>query len=588
MYNLIRTQEAFDAIKLDSAKVLFCDTETCEELGKTKPKGGFYGRIRLFQIYQKGWKEAILIDCFFLQLSEVLARVKPYTHIYHNASYDLHTINCHTDSLYLPKDVHDTFYLAKSVYTQRDKFDFYSCLRWAGLEDNQIRSIDKKANQKADWSGVLTPKMLVYAAIDVLYLSLLYEKVEGGADKPYKFDIANLKYAIQYDRNGLTMNQTTLAEIRREHILLLEGYSNLIPCNINSPKQCCDWLGVASTKANILADLALNGNKNADNLRLARKSYKILDFVEKYDRPIMKSFHNSCGARTSRMTATGGDRYGYDNLQNPPRALYKAMEAPPGYKYVYADYSGVELRMVAAYIGEPKLEQLYKQGVDVHAKTGASIFNCSESDLVSQQRWAAKAVSFSTIYGAGKLTVQGIMQTQGNINKSLDEIGQLQSKWLELYPSVEEWHKLHARALRVYGYIDTESLLGRVMRAVTYTESFNFPIQSSSAEALKVALWNLHQYPEVPYIANVVHDSITLLCKEGEEAELWGKRLTESMQAGWHYVIKFSAVPDMPMVVDTIISTLLGVRDKMEIELINGSMIKLVGSDQYDSLMGLN
>jgi len=561
IYRVIRTQKEFEALKLLLKLPLFCDTETCEELGKTTPGGGLYGRVRLFQLYQQGWTKAVLIDCFFIPLEQVLELVQAHHHIYHNASYDLHTINCHTPEVWLPSKVDDTFYLSKAAFSYRDKFDFYSCLHWAGVEDDRIRSIDKKANQKANWSKALTHSQLEYAACDVLYLSLLWEVIKKSIDRPYKLDIANLQYAINYTRRGLAMNQAVLADMRQEQILLLEKHTAVIPCNINSYPQCAQWLGVPSTKAEILADMALNGNQDANNLRLARQAYKILGFVEKYDRPRMRSFFNACGARTSRMTATGGDRYGYDNLQNPPRILYKAMQAPQGHKYVYADFSGLELRMVGAYIGEPELERLYKAGVDVHARTGSVLFDCKETELTKIQRVATKIVSFITIYGGGKLRVQGGMQVEGGIRKSLKEIGELQRSWLELYSAIADWHSLHAKALQVYGYIDTVSLLGRVMRATSYAESFNLPIQASGAEATKLSLYYLHQYPEVPPVANVVHDAIALLAAEGAEATIWGKRLTDCMQRGWRDVVKFSAIPDMPMVADTIISTKLGVRD---------------------------
>lgn len=559
---VLRDIQIFEQLQVNSEEPVAIDTETYTDHGKTT--GGLYGKVRFVQLYQRPWTKAIIIDCLFIDLELVLEKLKNCHLVFHNASYDLHTINCHSTSYWMPRKVDDTFYLAKTKYYQHRNFDFYSCLKYARLEDKTIRNIDKKANQKADWGGYIDDTMLLYAACDVLYLLPLYEDLAAAKDEIYEMDIRNLYYAVQYNRRGLPINQSKIAQIKREQMLKLEEAMKFIPVNINSSKQCKEWLGLPGSDADLLADAALNGNERASHLLHARKASKILNFAEKYSNPRMRSFHNPCGARTSRMTCSGGDRYWYDNLQQPPRSLYAAFEAEPGNKLVYADFSGLELRMVAAYVGEVVLEQLFKDGIDVHTRTGAFLYDCSEEELRETQRWSAKMVSFTTIYGGGSVTVQGIMQKQGGKKVDVLEVKQLQKKWLELYEYIKEWHKMHGKALQVYGFIDTVSLLGRKIRATTYTESFNFPIQSSGAEVLKRSLDYLHSHNEDPRIVNVVHDSITLEHPEGEQANLWGKRLEEAMQKGWRDVVQNSAIPDMPMKVDVVISNVMGVKDGTE------------------------
>ena len=68
MYKLIRRLEDLSQINLDPSSVVYADTETCSEEGFTPDKKGLYGQIRLFQIFQTGWEEAIIIDCFFVSL----------------------------------------------------------------------------------------------------------------------------------------------------------------------------------------------------------------------------------------------------------------------------------------------------------------------------------------------------------------------------------------------------------------------------------------------------------------------------------------------------------------------------------------
>ena len=424
-YKLIRDLEEWDAIQFDPDLPLFCDTETCRDYGATdlsKKPGGLYGKVRLYQFYQTDKKFAYLVDCYFVDLADVLAKVEHLHHVYHNASYDLHTINCHTPEHWYPREVSDTFYLSKAVYTCRDNFGFYDCLRWCGAEDDFIRSIDKKTQQKSDWGKALSPEQLDYAAADVLYLAILYEKVKHGMDEPCRLDHDNMRYATQYDRKGMPVSEKAVAILRREMLTKLETNLAHVPVNINSSKQCCEWLGTTDSAAYTIGTMALKGNTDAEHLVKSRQAEKALQFIEKYDRPVMRAFHNSCGARTSRMTCSGGDRIGYDNLQNPARTLYPVFQAPRGSKLVYSDYAGLELRTVTAYVGEPTMARLMKEGVDMHTYTGAFIFDTTEEGLTKQQRWCTKVFTFSNAYGAGPVELQNQLQAKGRILMELEQV----------------------------------------------------------------------------------------------------------------------------------------------------------------------
>jgi DNA polymerase I-like protein with 3'-5' exonuclease and polymerase domains len=547
MYKLIReSSDALEAAKLlDNTKPLFCDTETCIELGKTK--GGLYGLVRLVQVYQEGMKEALIFDCFFIELSEVLDIIKDFAHVYHNASYDLHTINCHTDELWLPTDVDDTIYMSRIEYSSQTKFDFYSCLSHAGVSDRVIAGIDKPANQKADWSRKLTTELLEYAAYDVLYLSLMYKKLEHIKDTfVYKLDIDNLKYAINYDRLGLTISSVALNKLKREFIILSEKYSTLCPVNVNSPKQCCEWLSISSSDAETLGVMALEGDDRAENLLNARKYDKALSFIENYSNDIVRGFHNSCGTRTGRMSCSGGDRYYCNNTQQPPRIMFECIRAPEGKVFIYKDYSGLELRTAVSFVGEPTMSKMMFDGVDLHTYTGCYLFDKTPETLSDEKRIITKFFNFGTIYGAGPTTLRGLLRSQGRINLPLKEVTSIRNKWLQMYNYFEQWHSMHKRHMSVYGYLDTTTALGRKIRAYSLPDSFNFPIQGTAAEVTKTAVRLLHQRYEQLDIVNVVHDSIGLL-KNYDEADMWVDRLNECMIDAWFFVIKDYAIPDLPM-----------------------------------------
>ena len=547
MYILVRTPEAFEATAklIDFNKPIHCDTETCKDLGKTD--GGLYGKVRMVQLYQYGWDNAILIDCFFINLHKVLDLLQPSHLVFHNASYDLHTINCYTKKTWLPKKLDDTFYLSKAHFWTKDKFDFYKCLDYAKVSDETIRGIDKKANQTTDWSKELTPTLLMYAACDVLYLSLLYNIIEESKDESYALDIANLEYAVNYDRKGLPINQDTLAVMRQKNLLQLEKYSSKVPVNINSPKQCKEWLGTDATDATTLGVEALTGNEDAENLIQARKAHKLSGFIDKYDHPRIRAFHNACGARTSRMTCNGGDRYFYENNQNPPRHIFPAIEAPDGKTIIYKDYSGLELRMAVAYVGEPAMAAMMMKGLDLHTYTGCHLFDKTPETLPKYERTVTKFFNFGTVYGAGTNTLRALLRAQGRIDLPRTTVDVLRTKWLGLYSYFESWHDLHKKYFNVYGYVDTTTGLGRNIRATYLPDSYNFPIQGSSAEVTKMSLYYLHtSYPEQPTVINVVHDSIALE-QDVQEADMWVERLNECMIKAWYYVIKDMAIPDLVM-----------------------------------------
>jgi len=555
-YNLIRDTETANLVldNLDPNVPLFVDTETCRERGKTdlkKEPGGLYGKVRLVQLYQKGWTKAILLDCYYVDLYNILAKIKHLTHVGYNYSYDLHTFNCHTSGTYLPTEVIDCFYLAKAKYPEGEKFTFYDALKYAGLEDNAIRAIDKKANQKARWDKPLTEDMKLYAAYDVLYLSMLYEKVKDAMDEPAKLDHDTLRAAIEFDRVGIPISRPAISILRTEQMTRLEEHMQHIPVNINSPLQCKKWLGSTATDAYTLGTMALDGDERAEHLVNARNADKLLLFIEKYDNDVVRGFHNACGARTGRMTCDGGDRFFYENNQNPPRALYPVFQAKEGEVIVYNDYSGLELRTATAYIGENTMYNLFVKGVDLHTYTASQLFGIAMANVTYQQRQVAKVFNFACIYGAGAGQLQNQLQAEGRIHIEIGEVVKLRNRWFKIYEVYNEWHELNKKMFRVYGYVDVETMLGREMRTFKPNDSFNFPVQGSAAEVTKRAVVNIAERYTIKAanISNVVHDSISMVHPENQ-ADLWVDRLNECMVDAWKYVIKDSAYPDLEMPAD--------------------------------------
>ena len=545
MYKVIRDMDDFSDT-LDRSEILFCDTETYEQQGQTE--GGLYGNVRLFQCYQEGASEAIIFDCMFVGLENVLNIVQDFHQVYHNASYDLHTINCHTESLWLPRELDDTLYLSRlALYKKGPRFDFYNCLRHIDSFDECLEGIDKSENQKADWGGPISKSMFEYAAYDVLYLSILYkETVQAINTESYKLDIFNLKYAIQYARRGVPINQTTVKRKLKENLIKLEGLLEILPVNPNSPKQVCQLLGSSSSDKDTLVHLALTGSVDAANIRDARSASKTVMFLKKYNRPVIKGFFNPCGAISGRFSCTGGDRFDHENIQQTPRRILDVYEPPEGYKFVYMDYAGLELRMACAWIGEPTMTEMIFKGVDLHTHTGCILYNVSPEELTKVQRMIGKICNFLLIYGGGITQLQATIRAWGNLLEDMKTCKIISNKWFKEYKYFEEWHNMHKNHFKVYGFLDIETALGRKVRTYTVPDSLNVPIQGSSSEVTKTSLYYLKsRYPDENLITTI-HDANCLLVLE-DVAELWVDRLNECMVDAWYYVIKNTAVPDLPM-----------------------------------------
>ncbi|MEM1007930.1 MAG: DNA polymerase I, partial [Myxococcota bacterium] len=198
-------------------------------------------------------------------------------------------------------------------------------------------------------------------------------------------------------------------------------------------------------------------------------------------------------------TATGRLSSMNPNLQNIPirtergRAIRKAfVPGPAGWQMLSADYSQVELRLLAHVSEDPTLMEAFQQGVDIHTKTAASIFECSSQEVTPTQRSAAKAINFGIIYGMGP------PRLAKEIDVSVDEAGRFIKAYFRSYPKVREYLDRTIEEAKRQGYVET--LLGRrrwiqdihssnaKLRAAAYNIAVNTPIQGSAADLIKRAM----------------------------------------------------------------------------------------------------
>ncbi len=205
----------------------------------------------------------------------------------------------------------------------------------------------------------------------------------------------------------------------------------------------------------------------------------------------------------SQTTASSGRLSSSNpNLQNIPirtevgRQLRRAFVAAPGYRLLTADYSQIELRILAHITHEPRLVEAFNANEDIHSITAASLFNIALAEVTKDQRRLAKTVVYAVLYGQSAF---GLAQIT---NMSNNEAGEFIKRYHETFPHIKEYVERTLNQARKQGYVNT--MYGRKrffpdMAGLPYSErqalerkSINMPIQGSNADLIKIAMINIH------------------------------------------------------------------------------------------------
>ena len=260
------------------------------------------------------------------------------------------------------------------------------------------------------------------------------------------------------------------------------------------------------------------------------------------------SFHQA-------VTTTGRLSSSDPNLQNIPirtedgRRIRQAFEATKGNKIISADYSQIELRVMAHLSKDKGLLEAFNQGEDIHSKTASEVFDVNLDEVTADLRRNAKAINFGLIYG---ISAFGLGKQLG-INRNL--AAEYMGMYFEKYPGVKDYMETTKDAARDAGYIET--LFGRrlylrdinasnaIRRQASERVAINAPVQGSAADIMKIAMINAHRsLKESKLKAQLtlqVHDEL-IVDAPTKEADKVVELLTSSMQE--------AANLDVPLVVD--------------------------------------
>jgi DNA polymerase-1 len=315
--------------------------------------------------------------------------------------------------------------------------------------------------------------------------------------------------------------------------------------NIGSPKQLGDILfgkmglpgasktktGQWSTSAQVLEDLAAQGiplpRKIVDWRQLTKLKSTYTDALPGFVHPDTKRVHTSYALAA---TTTGRLSSSDPNLQNIPvrtaegRKIRTAFISTPGHKLVSADYSQIELRVLAHVADIPQLKQAFADGIDIHAMTASEMFGVPVEGMPSEIRRRAKAINFGIIYGISAFG----LANQLSIERS--EAGEYIKKYFERFPGIKDYMDTTKAFARENGYVET--IFGRrahypeikssnpSVRAFNERASINAPIQGSAADIIRRAMIKME-----PALAAAglsarmllqVHDELIFEVEDGE------------------------------------------------------------------------
>jgi DNA polymerase-1 len=241
---------------------------------------------------------------------------------------------------------------------------------------------------------------------------------------------------------------------------------------------------------------------------------------------------NQVGAVTGRLSSSN------PNLQNIPaktemgRRVRKAFVPRKGWQLISADYSQVELRILAHLSDDPTLKEAFANNEDIHATTAAAIYDVPIRDVTPMQRSNAKRINFGIAYG------MGAMALAANTGMTPAEAQEFINRYFARFPRVREWLEATKRLAAEQGYVETvmgrrryfPELVARTspepMRRRAEREAINHPVQGSAADIIKIAMVRIHRQLQAGnYQARMtlqVHDELVFDCPPSELDEVAG------------------------------------------------------------------
>jgi DNA polymerase-1 len=465
---------------------------------------------------------------------------------------------------------HDTL-LESYVIEVHERHDLDSLAqRHLGWQTISYDEVTGKGAARIPFSAVEIGRATEYAAEDADCALAVHEALYPGiAGAPRlkevyeRIELPVLAVLLRMERNGVLLDRAKLEaqshELGKEMLALEEkAYAAAgQPFNLNSPKQIQEILferqklpvkkktpsGQPSTDEDVLAELALDyplPRLLLDYRALAKLKSTYTDKLPKMVQPGTGRVHTTY---SQAVAVTGRLASNDPNLQNIPirtpqgRRIREAFVAPPGSKIVSADYSQIELRIMAHLSGDEGLRHAFAHGHDVHRATAAEVFGRKLDEVSADERRTAKVINFGLIYG---MSAFGLAQNLG-IERATAQA--YIDSYFSRYPGVKRYMDETKDKARADGFVET--VFGRRLwlpeirsanpqrRAGAERAAINAPMQGTAADLIKLAMiavqgW-LDREGRATKLILQVHDELVLEVPEGELAQA-KERLRDLMQ----------------------------------------------------------
>ncbi len=366
-------------------------------------------------------------------------------------------------------------------------------------------------------------------------------------------EMALVPVLVDMEENGILLDTNLLREMSLELGQQLQRLKKEIygsvghQFNINSPQQLGRVL-FEELKLPQSRKTKTGYSTEASVMEALRGVHPIIEFILEYRQlsKLKSTYVDALPALINRKTgrvhtnfnqtgtATGRLSSSDPNLQNIPirtelgNKIRKAIIAPPGAYLLSADYSQIDLRVLAHLSQDPGLIDAFVQDEDIHATTASKLFGIPADEVTSEMRRNAKTVNFGVVYG---MSDYGLEQAT---SLSREEAAQFIALYFEKYPKVREYLEATKERARKLGYVQT--LLGRrrflpeinsanrMVREAAERMAINAPVQGSSADIIKIAMINLHREMERRNLRSKmllqIHDELLFEVTEDEVKEM--------------------------------------------------------------------
>ncbi len=556
---------------IQSAELVAFDTETNSIDPMQAKLVGMSFSVKVGQAWYVPLAHMGLLD-EQLDKAQTLTLLKPWLEdttarkVLQNAKFDTHVLA--NEGIQLKGVKHDTMLMAYVLASNKKVALEELASRYLGRQGLSFEEICGKGASAITFDYVPLDKATQYACEDADFTfqlaQVLAPKIEAVAGFAATYDLEMQVWPVLYamERVGVKLDERelhqqsgelgdTLAKLEKQAYELAEQEFNL-----NSPKQLGEILfdklqlpvvsktskGAPSTDEETLSKLA--EDYPLPKLILEYRSLAKLKstYTDKLPKMVFTGTGRVHTNYAQAAVVTGRLSSSDPNLQNIPvrteegRRVRKAFIAEPGYHLMSADYSQIELRVMAHISGDENLQKAFAEGKDIHRATAAEVFGVELDAVSSEQRRAAKAINFGLIYGMGAFGLAA------NLGISRDAAQNYIARYFTRYPGVAAYMETTRAKANDDGYVET--VFGRRLwlpeiqgakgprRAAAERAAINAPMQGTAADLIKKAMvavqqWLVEQKMQSRMIMQV-HDELVLEVKD-EEAALVKEQLPKLM-----------------------------------------------------------